>query len=134
MNSMTMKFTTTKLSGYAIALLSLTLGHASLADSMRCGDKLVYHGDTPYTVRSKCGEPDDAIHRTEVRTVSHEVSEPCADNERRSKCSRTVETSIEVIIDDWTYDFGNNRFIQYLRFENGRLLRITDGAYGNKAN
>ena len=117
---------------FVSGVAALTFGHAAFADSMRCGDKLVYSGDSTYTVRTKCGEPDDAVHRTEVRTVSHEVSAPCEDRQSRAKCSRTVETSVEVIIDDWTYDFGSNRFIQYLRFENGKLLRITDGAYGSK--
>src|ERR1041384_2601255 len=105
---------------HAIALLGLMVSHASLADNMRCGDKLVYSGDSTYTVRTKCGEPDDAVHRTEFRTVCHEVSAPCEDRQSRAKCSRSVETSVEVIIDDWTYDFGSNRFLQYLRFEDGR--------------
>lgn len=117
---------------YAALFLGLMVSHASLADNMRCGDKLVYSGDSTYTVRTKCGEPDDVNHRTEVRTVSHEVSAPCEDRQSRVKCSRTVETSIEVVIDDWTYDFGSNHFIQYLRFEDGKLRRITDGDYGVK--
>jgi len=109
------------------------VSHASLADTMRCGDKLVYSGDTTYAIKTKCGEPDDKVHRSEIRTVSHEISAPCEDRQARAKCSRIVETSVEVVIDEWTYDFGVNRFIQYLRFEDGRLLRITDGGYGSRS-
>jgi hypothetical protein len=39
---------------------------------------------------------------------------------------------VEVVIDELTYDFGSTRFIEYLRFENGRLMSITDGEYGKK--
>jgi hypothetical protein len=115
-----------------IGLTALMFGHTAFADSMRCGNKLVYSGDTTYTVRTKCGEPDDVIHRSEIRTVSHEVSAPCEDRQSRAKCSRTVETSVEVVIDEWTYDFGSNRFIETLRFEDGKLVRIKDGEYGQK--
>jgi hypothetical protein len=35
-----------------------------------------------------------------------------------------------VTIEEWEYNLGSNRFIRYLRFENGRLTRITEGDYG----
>ena len=123
------------LSIYSLVMVAgLSLATTTYADTMRCGSKLVFSGDSTYTVKTKCGEPDDANHRTELRTVSHEVSEPCPDKQQRTRCSRTVETSVEVVIDEWTYDFGTHRFIQYLRFEDGRLLHITDGSYGDKSN
>jgi len=117
---------------YLVICIAALGCHVCNAASLRCGNKLVSVGDSTYSVKLKCGEPDDAIHRSEVRTITHEVSEPCADRQSRLKCSKSVESSIEVIIDDWTYDFGIHRFIQYLRFENGRLIGITDGDYGSK--
>jgi hypothetical protein len=35
-----------------------------------------------------------------------------------------------VTIEEWEYNLGSNSFIRYLRFENGRLMRITEGDYG----
>jgi hypothetical protein len=35
-----------------------------------------------------------------------------------------------VTVEEWEYNLGSNRFIRYLRFENGRLIRITVGDYG----
>ena len=102
------------------------------ADTMRCGNKLIYLGAGGFEVRTKCGEPDDATQRTETRTSSYEVSEPCPNTQQHAKCSRTVETSVEVFIEEWTYDFGPNRFTRLLRFEDGKLVRITDGKYGTK--
>jgi hypothetical protein len=43
-----------------------------------------------------------------------------------------IEETVEVIVDEWTYDFGKNRFIRYLTFEQGKLVRITAGRYGRK--
>ena len=102
------------------------------ADSVRCGNKLVYVGDSLYTVKSKCGEPDDMQHRTETRKVSRRVTEPCPYNSREATCSTTVEDSYTVEVDELTYDFGSTRFIEVLHFENGKLMHITDGDYGKK--
>jgi hypothetical protein len=35
-----------------------------------------------------------------------------------------------VTVEEWEYNLGPTKFIRYLRFENGRLIRITDGDYG----
>lgn len=39
------------------AMLSLVLLQPLAGFAMRCGDKLVYEGDSDYTVTQKCGEP-----------------------------------------------------------------------------
>ena len=103
------------------------------ADSLRCGNKLVLVGDSMHDVKAKCGEPDDATHRTEIRTVTHEVSEPCENPQHHARCTRSVESSIDIAIDEWTYDFGPDRFVEKLKFENGTLVEIADGGYGTKA-
>ena len=43
-----------------------------------------------------------------------------------------VEDLIEVAIDEWLYDFGPQRFIQHLTFEQGKLVDVTSGKYGTK--
>lgn len=35
----------------------LSLSYISTGQAMRCGDKLVYTGDSQYTIIQKCGEP-----------------------------------------------------------------------------
>ena len=37
-----------------------------------------------------------------------------------------------VVIDEWTYDLGTHSLVRYLTFEQGRLLRVATGGYGNK--
>jgi Protein of unknown function (DUF2845) len=100
------------------------------ADSIRCGDRFASTGATLYEVKSLCGVPDDAQRRTEYRTVQQRVGGPCGPG--RVRCGTIVERTIEVSIDEWTYDFGRRRFVQHLVFEEGRLLVVRNGDYGQK--
>ncbi|HMJ15239.1 MAG TPA: DUF2845 domain-containing protein [Polyangiaceae bacterium] len=112
----------------AAAACLLFVGNAQ-ADSLSCKNRIVSSGDSTYQVRSVCGEPDATTRRIEVRTVRHSVPVPCQGGQR---CWRTVERTIDVTIEEWTYDFGRQRFIQYLTFEDGRLDRVQSGSYGHK--
>jgi hypothetical protein len=109
------------------ALLSIALclfgwihAGSAMADTMRCGTKLVATGDSPYDVRSRCGEPAFATRRVEYRSVSAFGAGVGA--------TRTVE----VVIDEWTYDFGPQHFVQHLIFEQGRLVSVVSGHRGHK--
>jgi hypothetical protein len=99
---------------------------------MRCGNQLASTGDSTYKVRSLCGEPDEAQQRVEFRTVRQRVRRPCVVDDKKTVCDEIVERTVEVVIDEWTYDFGRNRFVRYLTFEQGRLVRIDTGSYGHK--
>lgn len=119
----------TVLAGIALGLVS----HAARADGMYCGSRLVSRGDSLYQVRSTCGEPDDAQHRVETRTVRTRARVPCARTESASgKCSTEVERSTDVVIDEWTYDQGRQRFIRVLTFVDGKLWRVETGGYGTR--
>ena len=114
-----------------MALVLGMLGLAAVAqadDSLRCGTRLVVAGDAPYQVKAICGDPDDVQHRMETRTVRRAVTVPC----RGGYCQSFVEDSIQVAVEEWIYDFGRQRFVQYLIFENGRLVRVNSGNYGRK--
>jgi hypothetical protein len=53
-------------------------------------------------------------------------------NDKSGQCGHSVERTVEVVIDEWTYDFGPQQFIQYLIFEQGRLVRVIPGDRGTK--
>jgi hypothetical protein len=116
----------------ALAALGLWLGAVTTAsaDGMRCGNRLVSKGDSTYDVRARCGEPQGATRRTETRTERRRVRVPCGGGEAR--CDREQEVSIEVVVDEWTYDFGPQRFMQYLTFLDGKLARVETGSYGSQ--
>ena len=104
----------------------------SQAEGLRCGEKLASGGASLYEVRAKCGEPDDAQHSIDTRTVPQKVSIPCANGVRL--CETVVFQSLQISIDRWTYDFGKNRLLEYVLFEQGNLVRVTNGPYGQKPN
>ncbi len=115
-----------------LGLACLAVSPSARADSLSCNYRIASSGDTRYEVRAICGEPDDAVQRVEYRTVRGRVAGPCAREGKQVRCSRTQEAVVEVVIDEWTYDFGRNRFIQYLTFEQGRLVSVRSGSYGRK--
>ncbi|HET9931242.1 MAG TPA: DUF2845 domain-containing protein [Polyangiaceae bacterium] len=122
-----------RLFGASCALACVLLvGESARADGMQCGDSLVTTGDSLYQVRSTCGDPDAAYHRVEYRTVRHRVAAPCVHENGRVRCETVIEQTVEVHIDEWTYDFGKDRFIEYLTFEQGQLVRVNEGSYGHK--
>ncbi|HWZ92065.1 MAG TPA: DUF2845 domain-containing protein [Polyangiaceae bacterium] len=102
------------------------------ADGLRCGDKLASTGSSLYEVRATCGEPDDAQHSIETRTIEHRVLAPCPGASERHLCETVVLQTIEIAVDRWTYDFGSNRFIEFAHFEQGALVTVTNGTYGHK--
>ena len=63
-----------------------------------------------YTVWAKCGEPLVKDQRVEKRV-------------RGNKHAQDVHY---VNIDEWTYNFGTQRFMRLLRFENSRLIEIEE--------
>lgn len=103
---------------------------AEASDGFRCPTtrRLIANGDSLYEVRRKCREPDDATQRVEYRTVRERV--------RQIRNGVWVELeqdrTVEVVVDEWTYDFGTSHFIRYLRFEQGRLVSTREGDYGGE--
>lgn len=107
----------------AAVVLSNTSGAAAHA-GMRCGNKLVGEGDSPYRVRQLCGAPVDARQHTELRTVAVRTVHPAT--------GRVVlaERTVEVLVEEWWYDFGPQKFVRRVRFEQGRLVRVDTESYG----
>jgi len=117
----------------ALGFAALSTSASARADSLSCDGRIVSTGDSRYEVKATCGEPDDAVQRVEYRTVSGRVAGPCFKEGGKIRCSQTREQVVEVVVDEWLYDFGRNRFIEYLTFEQGRLVSIRTGSYGKKA-
>jgi len=113
-----------------MGMAALLLSASSQAEGLRCGEKLAGTGASLYEVRAKCGDPDDAQHSIETRTVPQKVLAPCANGARL--CEVVVYQSVQIAIDRWTYDFGSNRFLEFALFEQGSLMRVTKGPYGQK--
>lgn len=103
------------------------------AEGMRCGTQLVSDGDPMYEVRNLCGAPDQASQRTERRVVSRVVQSVCYDNRGHAyACTTVVQEAIEVVLDEWFYDFGRAALVRTVVFEGGRLVKVVTGGYGTK--
>ncbi len=108
-----MKLLNSKLLLIVLCLLFSLFSKNSFA--LRCGNQIVSEGDTSAQVLSKCGEPH-------IRDEQEQQSIEKFGSEYIHKISIPVE--------DWVYDFGSNRLVQVLRFENNRLSKISSGGYG----
>src|SRR5687767_6724980 len=94
----------------AIALLTLAAS-AAHADSLRCGTKLVHEGDTRATVIAKCGEAAEVDHRSVWRRPVVWI---------RGRPFHVGFDEVEIPVELWTYNFGPNKFMRLVRFEDGR--------------
>jgi hypothetical protein len=114
----------------ALGALALGLAEAEAeADGMRCGSRLIAAGDSTYTVKSRCGDPQDVSRRVETRTERRRVRVPCGRG-GEARCDSVQEVSADVVVDEWTYDFGPQRFVHFLTFLDGKLARVETGGYG----
>jgi hypothetical protein len=116
---------------FVLALLgALGLPGAAGADSgFRCPTgRLVSVGDRMGEVLDRCGEPDAVIQRTEKRKLKHKISRWVGNVEE----SFIEEQEVDVPIDEWAYDMGRYAFTRYVVFENGQVINVATGHYGNK--
>jgi hypothetical protein len=120
--------------GFKLGAFVLGLGVGALltgsaeADSLSCDRRIVAEGDSSYKVRELCGEPDAMEQHVVKRKVTTKEAYSCD----QGTCYRTKPSVAEVLVDRWTYDFGRRRFIQFLTFEQGSLVRVESGSYGFK--
>ncbi len=81
----------------------------ALADSMRCGNRLVKDGDTMEKVLEVCGEPATKERTWIQRAPQYELGGQYY----------SFPGTEDVPVDRWTYDLGSNKFLQQVRFIDG---------------
>jgi hypothetical protein len=112
----------------ATLLLAVTLD--VMASDFSCESKIITIGDYKYDVLRKCGEPSHVEVWEEVRIKRDFSSGPGLLETGIGLYRSPLFLTRSVTVEEWIYNLGSNRFIRYLRFENGRLTRITEGDYG----
>lgn len=104
-----------------VPLFALALApRAANADSLSCAGGYVSEGDSKVDLLARCGEPTLVEARAEERTTS--AVQPGG----QVATSRTLRTTVET----WTYNFGSQRFLQYVTLEAGRVVAVKSGGYG----
>ena len=104
-----------------LVLFLMALAGSADADTLRCGNRLVTEGDTRSEVASKCGDPTEADHSSILApAVTWIHGQPV----------QVGNGLIEIPVDLWLYNFGPNRFMSRIRFEDGRVVAIETLGYG----
>jgi hypothetical protein len=99
---------------------------ATADNGLRCGNRIISLGATPVEVTNRCGEPDYVEQWEEggegyvYRLFDYETE--------RYLAPRLLKGPVRM--ERWTYNFGTNKFIRYLTFQNGRLIKIKTGDKG----
>jgi hypothetical protein len=111
-----------------VIILIVFIPTISLA--LRCGSDLVLIGDRKIEVIQECGEPE-FIEEWQEERVTHVTGEKDRiTGDLIIGKETTIGRSNLLHIEEWTYNFGSRRFIQYLTFVNGKLKKIEDGPKG----
>jgi len=112
-----------------ILLLVPGFSNRAIAVGLRCGTRLVSVGDTKSKVFSLCGEPNYTEQWEEkriMRDFRYRVN--FEDDDEWGREPFLVETPIR--FEKWHYNFGPTRLIHYLKFRNGKLVKISFGERG----
>lgn len=89
------------------------------SDKARCGD-LIAIGDKKIEVIMKCGEPAlKDSHREEI-----------SDSIKDKKDGTFVRYKRFISKEEWSYNYGPGRFLYFIEFENGEVVKIDHGDHG----
>lgn len=119
-----------------LLLAMLMFSHSVWA--LRCGSYLVEQGMYKRDVLTRCGNPENIDTHIEKRVVNNNagVSQYYGNNSSlypnaAINLGQQQYYEIDIVVEEWFYDFGRNRFQQLLRFENGKLVDINELGYGH---
>lgn len=94
--------------------------------SVRCEGRIVSIGAFREEVEQKCGTPDHVEQWEEGYNSA--ISQFYDEETGRYIAPHLIYGPLH--IERWTYNFGSNRLIHYLYFQNGKLTNIETGDKG----
>ena len=107
---------------------------ADPALALRCKSKLLSEGDPQGKVLKYCGEPGATLVRTVYRAGIPRARFRVGTTESRVTSDSDLliadRAYEEVVVEEWTYNFGPRRLMRRIRFENGFIRSITQLGYG----
>jgi hypothetical protein len=99
--------------------------------ALRCGHSLVQPGDHKSYVYEVCGEPDyvDSHYESRGSESYADVRQNTFSQNRRFpnnsfNFGQSHYRDVEVLVEEWIYDFGSAKLRKLLRFENGKLIEV----------
>jgi Protein of unknown function (DUF2845) len=116
---------------FAVPIIALVmcLPRSAGADSLRCGDALVGEGATQAEVAARCGRPSQINHQT-LYSEGAAAQPGGAPPGLPAPPGLLTRSGDETAAETWIYNFGPDRLMQSVRFENGVVVRIESLGYG----
>ena len=113
------------------SILTITFFMASPAMALRCDNRIVTEGLTLAEVHRYCGAPTFTQQRKVViEKALRSLSQAGVKQRSNQKLLFEERAYEEVLVDEWTYNFGPRRFMSLIRFANGRVTVVEDLGYG----
>lgn len=112
-----------------LCICILVIAEPALA--LRCGNRLVSDGDHMSKILKYCGEPTSvqvrSIYRAGFPKQIRRHRFDTADNDFLLYADRAY---VEIIVEEWTYNFGPRRLMRTIKFENGIVVAVKQLGYG----
>ena len=124
-----------KKTNYWLLLLGLLMSQTVFA--LRCGPYVINEGMFKEEVYGKCGRATSMSSHIEKRSTGNIVQNQQYFGRQGNAFPNSsfgygqdYYVVVDVIVDEWIYNFGSSRIQQYLRFENGKLMEIRNLSRG----
>ena len=115
-----------------LLLLCLLTTLSTPALALRCGNKIVRNGDHQAKILNMCGEPAAVkyynIYRSGIPVSQSRVTE--GHTRRDDELLVHNRSVVEVVVEEWTYNFGPRKLMRVIRFENGFVTSVKRLGYG----
>lgn len=101
--------------------LMLLAGVPSLvmAESIRCGSQIIERGSSSAELSEYCGDPVQVSKYTAL-----------GGDGRAGRNGVITNSSGDIEVEIWTYNFGPNQLMERVRIENGKVVQIDSLGYG----
>ena len=120
---------TTRITIIILLIFFITMLANAYGYSLRCGVRLISEGDYKAKVLAECGEPDH-VEIWEEERIYRYYYKPEDDQRLHRNYLKPRYVKDYIIVEEWTYNHGRYRFMDHIRFENGRVRKIESGDYG----
>lgn len=110
-----------------LAAILASISWDANAQAMECGNKLITRGDSVAKVTALCGNPAQVDRTSIVRYASAGWV--------NGQWVQSGGAQVEIPVEIWLYNFGPDKLMQQIRFEDGRVVKIEtlDFGYADKS-
>jgi hypothetical protein len=105
---------------WVMSIVLIAVPTLSMAQTIRCGTRLISVGSSQAEVVATCGNPSQVNHGSVTHGAVGVTTQP----------NVVVGTSEEVEREVWIYNFGPSKLMERVRFEDGIVVSIDAMGYG----